>query len=94
MLDATITIPQKFRLVKREGDGHIITAEALVLPFSFIEEKGSQKGTPMKSWVFRPLRRSIQGAALKTRKLLKKFDQNFNKTRAQKSLIQTKNKLI
>ena len=29
------------------------------------------------SWVFRGLRASIQGAALKTRQLLKKLDQNF-----------------
>lgn len=33
----------------------------------------------MKSRVFRPLRRSIQGSALKTRALLKKVDQNFCK---------------
>ena len=31
----------------------------------------------LKSWVFRALRSSIQGAALKTRQLLKKLDQNF-----------------
>jgi len=30
------------------------------------------------SWVFRGLRASIQGAALKTRQLLKKLDQNFS----------------
>ena len=28
--------------------------------------------------VFRPLRRAAQGSALRTRELLKKFDQNFN----------------
>jgi len=31
----------------------------------------------LMSWVFRALRSSIQGAALKTRQLLKKLDQNF-----------------
>ena len=46
--------------------------------FSFSEEKRKRKKELfLKSWVFRGLRASIQGAALKTRQLLKKLDQNF-----------------
>ena len=47
--------------------------------FSFSEEKKNQKEELFSNAMeFRPLRRSIQGSALKTRKPLKRLDINFH----------------
>jgi len=49
---------------------------SLFLCLKEAQRKSLQKETLYRK--FRPLRRAIQGAALKTRELLKKLDQNFH----------------
>jgi len=51
---------------------------SLFLCLKEAQRKSLQKETPYRR--FRPLRRAIQGPALKIRELLKKLDQNFHQT--------------